>query len=179
MNSLRDRSPNTTGDRSFFKKNITNLILLLLLGLGILFWYANQLIVSINPESGMPKQCFSVQAGDTWNIEFTHSVQLTKVEEYFRVNDVNDMLLTHTIYQSLGVGLPYSQTDGKLTRTIDGKFNLEILRPYKVVKLRTAVQAKPSIRHNNFVYDLCDLYGQGTLVEVKVEKRYQYWFNFL
>lgn len=50
-------------------------------------------------------------------------------------------------------------------------------RPYKTVKLRTAVQAKHRIIHKNKVYDLCCLYEQGTLVEIKAEKRYQYWLN--
>lgn len=103
--------------------------------------------------------------------------QLTTVEEFFRVDGADDMVMTHTRYQSLGVGLPYSPAEGILTNTPDGKFILKMDRPYKTVKLRTAVQAKPRIIHKNKVYDLCDLYGQGTLVEIKAEKRYQYWLN--
>ena len=98
-------------------------------------------------------------------------------EEFFRVDGADDMVMTHTRYQSLGVGLPYSPAEGILTNTPDGKFTLKMDRPYKTVKLRTAVQAKPRIIHKNKVYDFCDLYGQGTLVEIKAEKRYQYWLN--
>ena len=119
----------------------------------------------------------SVTVLEEWNIEFTHSVQLTTVEEFFRVDGADDLVMTHTRYQSLGVGLPYSPAEGILTNTPDGKFILKMDRPYKTVKLRTAVQAKPRIIHKNKVYDLCDLYGQGTLVEIKAEKRYQYWLN--
>lgn len=57
------------------------------------------------------------------------------------------MVMTHTRYQSLGVGLPYSPAEGILTNTPDGKFILKMDRPYKTVKLRTAVQAKPRIIH--------------------------------
>ena len=107
---------------------------------------------------------------------FTNSEKL-KREEFFRVDGADDLVMTHTRYQSLGVGLPYSPAEGILTNTPDGKFILKMDRPYKTVKLRTAVQAKPRIIHKNKVYDLCDLYGQGTLVEIKAEKRYQYWLN--
>ena len=61
----------------------------------------------------------------------------------------------------------------------DGKFDLEMNRPYKYLKFRTAVQAMPKIIHKDVTYDLCPLYGQGTLVEVKVMKRYQYWLMSL
>ena len=176
MMNLRDRLPGTSGTRSFSKKMIL-ISVTVLVGLGILFWYANQLVVSINPEDGLPKQCFTAKRGEEWNIAFTHSVQLTTVEEFFRVDGADDMVMTHTRYQSLGVGLPYSPAEGILTNTPDGKFILKMDRPYKTVKLRTAVQAKPRIIHKNKVYDLCDLYGQGTLVEIKAEKRYQYWLN--
>ncbi len=176
MINLKDRSPGTSGDRSFFKKIILISIIISVFG-GILFWYANQLIVSINPENGLPKQYFTVSTGEEWNIEFTHSVELTTVEEFFRVNGADDMVMTHTRYQSLGVGLPYSPSEGTLTNTPDGKFILKMNRPYKTIKIRTAVQAKPCILHKTKVYNLCELYGQGTLVEIKAEKHYQYWLH--
>ena len=49
MMNLRDRLPGTSGNRSFSKKMIL-ISVTVLVGLGILFWYANQLVVSINPE---------------------------------------------------------------------------------------------------------------------------------
>ena len=52
-------------------------------------------------------------------------------------------------------------------------------RPYTSLKFRTAIQAMPKIIHKDTTYDLCLLYGQGTLVEVKVIKRYQYWLYTL
>lgn len=176
MLNQRDRLPGISGDR-FFSKKLIFVSIAILISLGVGFWYANQLVVSINPENGLQKQCFTAQAGEEWNISFKHSVQLTTVEEFFRVDGVDDMIMTHTRYKSLGVGLPYAPSEGRLISTPDGKFILEMNRPYKTVKLRTTVQAKPCIIHKNKVYDLYDLYGQGTLVEIKAEKRYKYWFN--
>ena len=127
-----------------------------------------------------PVRYFAVEKGGEWSYHYKHSVQQTPVDEYFRVNGVDDMTMTHTTYESLGVGLPYDPSEGTFTSLKkDGKFDLEMNRPYKYLKFRTAVQAMPKIIHKDVTYDLCPLYGQGTLVEVKVMKRYQYWLMSL
>ena len=169
-----DRTPASTGARSFFKH--LSLVVLLLVLLAAAGWYGNQLLVVLLPENGFPIRFFSVEKGGEWSYHYKHSVQQTPVDEYFRVNGVDNMTMTHTTYESLGVGLPYDPSEGKFTSLKkDGKFDLEMNRPYKSLKFRTAVQAMPKIIHKDVTYDLCPLYGQGTLVEVKVMKRYQYW----
>ena len=169
-----DRTPASTGARSFFKH--PSFVLLLLIVLAAVGWYGNQLLVVLLPEGNLPVQYFAVDKGGEWRYHYKHSVQQTPVDEYFRVNGVDDMTMTHTIYESLGVGLPYDPSEGKFTSLKkDGKFDLEMNRPYKALKFRTAVQARPKIIHKDITYDLCLLYGQGTLVEIKVMKRYQHW----
>lgn len=172
----KGRSSDSSGGRSFYKKILVG-ALVILTCLGILFWYANQLVVSLNPEGGLPKQYFIIRPGEYWNIEFKHSYELTIVEEFFQVHGVDDMTMVYTKYKSLGCGLPFSKTEGNLVVEPDGKFKLVMNRPYKTVKIRPAVQARQKVIHNGKVYDLCDLYGHGTLIEIKVEKLYQYWFN--
>ena len=169
-----DRTPASTGARSFLKH--PTFVLLLMVVLAAAGWYGNQLLVVLLPENNLPVQYFAVDKGGEWRYHYKHSVQQTPVDEYFRVNVVDDMTMTHTTYESLGVGLPYDPSEGKFTSLKkDGKFDLEMNRPYKSLKFRTAVQAMPKIIHKDEIYDLCPLFGQGTLVEVKVIKRYQYW----
>ena len=171
-----DRTPASTGARSFFKHPA--FLLLLMVVLAVAGWYGNQLLVLLLPEKNLPVQYFAVDKGGEWSYHYKHSVQQTPVFEYFRVNGVDDMTMTHTTYESLGVGLPYDPSEGKFTSLKkDGKFDLEMNRPYKSLSFRTAVQAMPKIIHKDVIYDLCQLYGQGTLVEVKVIKRYQYWLR--
>lgn len=170
-----DRTPASTGVRSFFKGPSFVVLLLAVLALAIC-WYGNRLLVVLLPENDRAVSSFPVSEGEEWHYHYKHSVQQTPVDEYFRVNGVNDMTMTHTTYESLGVGLPYDPAEGKFTSLKkDGKFDLEMNRPYTSIKFRTAVQAMPMIIHNHGTYDLCSLYGQGTLVEVKALKRYQYW----
>ena len=169
-----DRTPASTGARSFFKHPL--FVLLLLLVAAAVCWYGNQLLVVLLPENNLPLCYFPVKEGEEWSYHYKHSVQQTPVDEFFRVNGADDMTMTHTTYESLGVGLPYDPSEGKFTSLKkDGRFDLEMNRPYKFIKFRTAVQAMPKIVHKDETYDLCSLYGQGTLVEVFVIKRYQYW----
>ena len=141
------------------------------------FYYANQLVLAIIPENDRPKQCFTAPQGEVWNIEFKHSYQLTVVEEYFTVNGVEDMTMTHTVYKSLGCGFPFSGSEGRFEAMPDGRFKLVMNRHYSVLKLRPAVQAGQKIVHQGTVYDLCKLFGHGTLLTIKVEKRLDYWFE--
>ena len=174
--TITDRTPASTGARSFFKH--PTFVLLLMVVLAAAGWYGNQLLVVLLPENNLQIQYFAVDKGGDWRYHYKHSVQQTPVDEYFRVNGVDDMTMTHTTYESLGVGLPYDPSEGKFTSLKkDGKFDLEMNRPFKSLKFRTAVQAMPKIIHKDEIYDLCRLFGQGTLVEVKVIKRYQYWLS--
>lgn len=174
-----DRTSKPGGVRSFFKNKKSLLIILIIFFLSSICWYGKQLVVVIEPENNLPVQVFSSYKGDEWNIYFTHSVQKTPVEEFFRINGVDDMTMTHTRYQSYGVGLPYLPSEGKFTSLKkEGRFDVEMNRPFKSVKLRTAVQAMHKIIHGEKVFDLCALYGQGTLVEVKVMRRYLYWWEY-
>ena len=104
-------------------------------------------------------------------------MEKTAWNDYFRINGANNMSMTHTRFSSLGWGYPYSAADGKLTQTADGKFDMEMNRPYKEVALRISEQAMPHIVHGGDSYDLIALYGQGTAVTVKVMYRYQYWLE--
>ena len=171
---LKDRTPESAGFRSFFKLRLVLLISVIILSC---FWgfYANQLVVSMIPDSGQKRLSFDTYIDDIWYIEFNHSVQKTPVQEYFLVRGVDDLLMKETIYQSLGVGLPFLPSDGKLHVTKDGHFVLAMNRKFETVKVRTGLEACPRIYHSGTVYPIYEIYEPGTLVEIKVEKRYKSW----
>ena len=172
--SLQDRKLAQAGSRSFLKLKLSIYLLIIFAVAGFL-WYATAIVVSLNPEGEREPIAFDSKVGDVWNIRFTHSVEKTPWEEFFTVNGVNDLTMTHTRFESLGWGYPYSPSDGLFRRTDDNRFELVMNRPYKQVDLRVAEQAMPCIVHYNTVYDLCALFGHGSLVQVKAEYRWQYW----
>ncbi|MEG1726291.1 MAG: DUF1850 domain-containing protein [Acidaminococcaceae bacterium] len=177
MNTIvqeKDRTPESAGFRPFLKSKFFMVIILLLLSF---YWYANQLVLSINPDNNQQRVSYTTHIGDVWHIEFIHSVQKTPVQEYFVVRGADDLLLTTTKYKSLGVGLPFLPSEGKMYVNTDGCFVLEINRPFQSVKLRTGLEATPSIYYPGGVYLIYKMYEPGTLVEIKAEKRYKLWFN--
>ena len=175
MPNLKDRKPATAGSRSFFPMRIFLIIVTVLMLL--LVWYGKQMVVAVIPEGNRSSFTFATSRGDTWNISLTHSVEKTTWEEFFRVNDVHDMTMTHTRFESLGWGYPYSASDGRFSRTEDGKFNLEMNRPYQDVVLRISEQAMQHLIHHQEDYDLVAMYGQGTAVNIKAQYRYEYWYE--
>lgn len=175
MPNFKDRKPAAAGSRSFFP---ITLFLILVSAFAIFFiWYSTRLVVAVIPEGAREPFYFVTHQGDTWNIRLTHSVEKTEWDEYFRVNAVNDMTMTHTRFESLGWGYPYSAGDGKLTSTADGKFIVEMNRPHKEIALRISEQAMQHLAHGAEDYDLIGLYGQGTAVKIKAQYRYQYWLE--
>ena len=172
--SRQDRKLAQAGARSFLKVELC-LYLFISFAVATFLWYATAIVVSLNPEGEREPIAFTSKVGDVWNIRFTHSVEKTPWEEFFTVNGVNDLTMTHTRFESLGWGYPYSPSDGLFRRTDDNRFELIMNRPYKQVDLRVAEQAMPCIVHYNNVYDLCALFGHGSLVQVKAEYRWQFW----
>lgn len=165
----------SSGPRTFLKFKIV--LMLFFVTSGLLFWYANQLILAVIPDNGQERHFFAVKTGDKWYIEFIHSVQKTPVQEHFVVRGQNDLLLEKTIYQSMGVGLPFMASEGKLKTTGDGHFVLEMHREYQTLKLRTGLEACPKIYFGENALPIYNLYEPGTLLEIKVLKRYETWFQ--
>lgn len=176
MLNFKDRKPAFAGTRSFFPlKYFVIIVSAVLIFFG---WYATRLVVAVVPEGNTGAFAFATYPGDRWKISFTHSVEKTEWDEFFRVNGAEDMTMTHTQFESLGWGYPYSPSDGKFTKTADGKFNLEMNRPYKEVAIRISEQAMQHIQHGSEDYNLIPMFGQGRAIKIMAMYRYQYWLKY-
>ncbi|BEP29087.1 DUF1850 domain-containing protein [Helicovermis profundi] len=91
-----------------------------------------------------------------FSIGYIHSVELTPAEEFLKVNKNNDIVLYKTIYESFGVGLPFSQKENKFDIT-NGKFILNRNRTMKSIKMRISPIPKHWITVNGTKYQLLDL----------------------
>ena len=60
---------------------------------------------------------------DRFSLGYIHSVMKTPAEEFFYINNKNEIVLEKTIYESYGVGLPFLPEEGNLI-VEDGKFIL-------------------------------------------------------
>lgn len=173
MSKLKDRGPGCAGFRSFL--SIKNLIIFVIIFTAGIFYYATRMVLAVIPDFGKEPYAYSTYVGDTWHISLTHSVEKTLWEEFFRVEAINSMTMTHTTFESLGWGFPYAPEDGKFTHRRDGRYEVVMNRPFTTVPLRISVQAMQHFHHGTTDLDLCKIYGQGTKMDIKVMYRYQYW----
>ncbi|MCK0470238.1 DUF1850 domain-containing protein [Halalkalibacter sp. APA_J-10(15)] len=64
-----------------------------------------------------------IQAGETFYHEYIHSVSLSPVREYYKMNAERNMVAIESWVQSFGAGLPYERKDKLLY--IDGFYVIE------------------------------------------------------
>lgn len=93
---------------------------------------------------------------ETFTLGYIHSVLLTPAEEYFRIEDGNQLMLYKTIYESFGVGLPYSQKQWKFDIE-NGKFILNIERSFDSIPVRVSPIPKHWLSIGKDRYELMDL----------------------
>jgi hypothetical protein len=91
-----------------------------------------------------------------FSIGYIHSVELTPAEEFLEIQDNNDMLLYKTIYQSFGVGLPFSQEENVFD-IIDGEIVLERDRVMSSIRMVISPIPKHWITVNGEKHQLIDL----------------------
>jgi hypothetical protein len=94
--------------------------------------------------------------GNTFTLGYIHSVELTPAEELFKVGKDNTLMLYETIYESFGVGLPFSKEEGQLDIK-DGKLILKVQRPMDSIKLRVSPIPKHWLSIGDERYELIQL----------------------
>ncbi|TCO70175.1 DUF1850 domain-containing protein [Marinisporobacter balticus] len=92
----------------------------------------------------------------TFTLGYIHSVLLTPAEEYFKVEDDNNLMLYKTIYESFGVGLPFSQEKWEFDIK-NGKFILNIKRSCDLIHLRVSPIPKHWLSIGEDRYELINL----------------------
>lgn len=108
----------------------------------------------------------------TFTLGYIHSVLLTPAEEYFRVEKGNELMLYKTIYESFGVGLPYSQEEWDFEIKGD-KFILNIKRPFPSIKMRISPIPKHWLGVGETRYELMDFVEKpDDLVEIYAVDRW-------
>ncbi|GBF35067.1 DUF1850 domain-containing protein [Desulfocucumis palustris] len=113
---------------------------------------------------------FSLAVDKGFSLYYVHSVQKTPVWEYYSLDSGDRLALNSTVYDSLGVGLPFLAGDGKLTED-GGKFILTgINRRFREVNIRAVPLARQALIYRGRMYYYNDYFASGALVNIKVRR---------
>ena len=114
------------------------------------------------------------RAGQPFSIHFIHSVQRTPVEENLQINGArNGFDLLSTKYQSFGVGLPFSASEGDFQQQGDYFVLGNMDRHFSSLELRTGTGTKLSLDVAGKRYPLYELLPPGSEVRLYIAPWYQ------
>ena len=142
-------------------KNVRRIIIgvaLLCLAVGIFISSTIQKTNILVIEDVISGKITEIPAPDnTFVLGYIHSVLLTPAEEYFFIDNQQQLNLQKTIYESFGVGLPYSQREDWEFEIVDGKFILYVDRTMASINMIISPIPDHWIEVGGETYQLIDL----------------------
>lgn len=123
-----------------------------------------------------PKKVSLILEDGRFSLGYIHSVLLTPAVEYFTVAEDNSLMLYKTIYESFGVGLPFSKEDGEFE--IDGdKFILKVERKFPDLNMRISPIPQHWLEIEGSRYEMLDLIEKPEdLIRLYAEDRWVFSF---
>ncbi|MBN2897380.1 MAG: DUF1850 domain-containing protein [Clostridia bacterium] len=119
------------------------------------------------------KQTEIAVPSNTFVLGYIHSVLLTPAEEYFFIDEQQQLNLQKTIYESFGVGLPYSQDQDWEFEIVDGKFILYVDRTMDVINMVISPIPDHWIEAEGEIYKLIDLVSEPEdAIKIYAKKSY-------
>jgi len=113
-----------------------------------------------------------IKPGDIFILEYIHSVSLTSVQEFFKIDEEYQIILIETDFLDHGAGLPYTNFGQEVFLKEEGKFKIKNMQRFIPVPLYYRVGESS---HNCFYFrdnkiDLSSLLGD-TLLTIKIVKQ--------
>jgi hypothetical protein len=107
-----------------------------------------------------------------FTLSYIHSVLLTPADEIFTISE-GSMKLVKTVYESFGVGLPYSQEKDSDFEIIDGKFILYRDRNFENIGMVISPIPQHKIKVNDMEYDLYEITGHEEMsIDIHTKEKY-------
>lgn len=110
-------------------------------------------------------------------LEYRHSVQRTMIYEYLEVDEnLKEIVLKSTKYQSYGAGLPFSSSDGHFRKEKDWFILENINRKFKTLSIRNGVINEEKVHVGDEIYSLKDEMPIGKELRIYVAPLYKVIF---
>jgi len=163
-----DRGIGGVSNTLFRYKKILSIILLFIL-LSI-FLMPIRVLLASNYKSGEYLKSWPIKKGEEFDIEYTHSVQLTPVIEIYFIDEIDNIVLKESYFHSYGAGLP-STTPYEFEITERGFRIYDINQIMENLIYRTgAVRANHKINMRNKTYLFLDFSAPREGVKFTIEK---------
>ncbi|MFZ5648618.1 MAG: DUF1850 domain-containing protein [Bacillota bacterium] len=144
----------------------TGVLILLLLILALLFLVKLPFLVV---SDGHDNTVFMlpITGNKDFSLYYIHSVHKTPVWENFSVGPGDRLVLTSTVFQSLGVGIPFLPGEGQL-HFENGQIVLRGLdRSFDVLNLMLTPVAEQTLMYRDKSYYLSDYFKSGDLIRIR------------
>ena len=145
-----------------------------LLMLALIFGLRSTLVLEVwDTETKQQLLALSVQKGDPFSLQYTHSTAKTIIEEHFQIRGSDDILATRMIYSSGGAGIPDVAPPGAHFRiNEDGRFVMDDLNKVfpLLANIRVAYFYPHLLVYHGNNYSLSKI-ARGRLVDIKVHKK--------
>lgn len=147
---------------ALFRKSLIGVLSILLLVVLIFTGLQERTIIIIEDQKSGEKHTLFPK-DNHFELGYIHSVLLTPVDEYFEIDENNNLILQKTIYESFGVGLPYEQMSDAEFEIVDGKFILYMDRTFEKVNMIASPIPKHSITVNGEKIYIAELFSKETI----------------
>jgi len=120
--------------------------------------------------SGSPALCLPLNGAEHFSLYYIHSVHRSPVWENFSPGPGDVLVLTSTVYDSLGVGIPFLSGEGSLVNE-GGRFRLTGLhRQFSEINLMVMPGAGQALVHRGRTYSVEGYFGPGSLIRLRIER---------
>jgi hypothetical protein len=110
--------------------------------------------------------------GETFQIEYTHTIHLSDVLESYKIDENNTIHEYEFRFEEFSVGMPSNATGGEEFVMKDGKYyitNMDRIFPYLDIKIAQTIPHH-SIIYNDKEYSFLDFFEPGTWTRIQSKK---------
>ena len=145
-------------------KSTLLIIVLLIVGIYFSFYEFHKNLLIIDAKTGDTLLSFGVKDRDTFEISFIHSVSLSPVYEYYRIED-KSIILYETDFSYSSAGLP-TETEGEERLIIEkDKFRLvNMHRVFKKINYGVVKEWDFKLYIKGRVYNLSKMFGTRRVI---------------
>jgi hypothetical protein len=152
-------------------KIILFLLTVLIITVSLIIPY-KQALVFLQIENNSAITYIPLITGDSFKIEYKHSIHLTDVIESYRVTKQGNIRQYELEYENYAIGMPSGASDGEIFEAKDGKYYIKNMkRDFPSFVLRVGqVRANHTLLYKSKAYPLAEYIEPGTRVKVQIKK---------